>query len=105
MTGEELHFCGEFGRGHELWLVGTTTLFVIPAVPDSAPDAIKEAIMRRRSAAFAGACECGSPVERVTRLGTERVEAMVVHHADNCPASDASLAALCREFGWPAAVA
>lgn len=69
--------------------------FVIPTIPDGAPDDVREGIARRRLVYLADnhQCPCGAkwvlPNRRQRRAG--RRTAVNIVHEPGCPASDARL--------------
>jgi hypothetical protein len=46
---------------------GIRTLFVVPAIPDDAPIAVREGLARRRLATVTGRCPCGAERPRLNR--------------------------------------
>ena len=83
---------------------GDTVLFVLPSIPDDAPDEIREGIARRRVVSVTGQCPCGARLvlpNRAARRAAKRsgcVLHFAVEHEDDCPAVDSTLLARIREW-------
>jgi hypothetical protein len=88
---------------------GRRALYLLPVIPDDAPDPIREAIARRRLAALTGDCPCGvsgEPLTRQQRRARQRREAKrqtrlvqtVFEHEHDCPAGDQRLIPLLRAW-------
>ena len=77
------------------------TCFVIPTIPDGAPDDVREGIARRRLVYLADdhRCPCGAiwvlPNRRQRRQG---IAVRAVVHTPGCPASDNRLDAALRRW-------
>lgn len=88
---------------------GNRVLYVVPVVPDDAPEVIREALVRRRIATIGGTCPCGESTITLTRqqrrtrhrAATKR-QANVIYgvfeHARDCPAGDGLLFPLLRAW-------
>jgi hypothetical protein len=76
---------------------GETVAFVLPRIPDDAPEAIREGVARRRITAIDGKCPCGAQLvlpNRAARRKAARTGTpihMRVEHEDDCPAIDDAL--------------
>ncbi len=105
MTARELaveHIVRDYPDGNRI-------LFVVPVVPDDAPEVIREALARRRIATIGGTCPCGESTITLTRqqrrarqrAATKR-QANVIYgvfeHAHDCPAHDGHLFPLLRAW-------
>lgn len=89
---------------------GTRALYMLPAIPDDAPDDIREALARRRIAALTGRCPCGeisTELTRQQRRARQRRQAKqqlrpaqtaVFEHEHDCPAGDQRLIPLIRAW-------
>ncbi len=70
---------------------------VVPVVPDGAPYAVAEGIVRRRLAATTGRCPCGAVADygdpQAGQVGVGEVA-----HAGSCPASTTKLVKACRRW-------
>lgn len=81
---------------------GIPTTFVVPIVPESAPPALREGLVRRRLAVVEGACPCGArrprlsrQVRRAAARGAGLAAAwLTVVHASDCPGGDEVLIGL-----------
>ena len=78
-------------------LLGVRTAFVLPVVPDGAPYAVAEGIVRCRLSATTGRCPCGAVVDYGERQAGQ-VGVGKVAHAGSCPASTARLVKACRRW-------
>jgi hypothetical protein len=83
---------------------GDTVAFLLPSVPDDAPDAVREGIARRRITAVEGTCPCGAGLilpNRAARRAAKRAGGqirMTVEHEPDCPAVDETLIAAIRRW-------
>lgn len=88
---------------------GRRALYVLPAIPDDAPDQIREALARRRIAAIEGTCPCGADSPEWTRQqrrARERAKAKqagrltraTFEHEADCPAGDQILIPLLQAW-------
>lgn len=75
----------------EIWRRGKV-LHVVPPIRDSMPAALKEAIVRRRTASLTGRCPCGARM----RITSEH-RAVCEHEAD-CTADNESLDRLLADW-------
>jgi hypothetical protein len=83
---------------------GDTVAFVLPRIPDDAPEEIREGIARRRITAVHGTCPCGGHLvlpnraarRRAARTGTPT--RMTVEHEEGCPAIDETLITAIRRW-------
>ena len=71
---------------------GETYAFLLPHIPDDAPDAVREGLARRRITAVEGTCPCGARLvlpNRAARRAAKRAGQVLdvhVEHEDDCPA-------------------
>jgi hypothetical protein len=72
-------------------------VFAIPALDDSWPSEIKNAVDRRRRATLSGRCDCGNSVGPITGDGQNLYRQL--EHEDDCPANDEQIVALFRRHG------
>lgn len=78
---------------------GLRTLYVVPVIPDDAPEHIREGLARRRLAAISGTCPCGAQRPKLSRQQLRQARrggepsGLVIHHDDQCPATDDVIAA------------
>jgi hypothetical protein len=87
----------------ETW-TGETVAFVLPRIPDDAPEEIREGVARRRITAIDGKCPCGGELvlpnraarRKAVRTGTP--VHMRIEHEDDCPAIDTALDAAIRRW-------
>ena len=83
---------------------GDTVAFVLPTVPDEAPEAVREGLARRRITAIEGRCPCGGRLILPNREARRRAKRtgeeirMRVEHEDDCPAIDDTLIPAIREW-------
>jgi hypothetical protein len=81
---------------------GRRALYLLPVIPDDAPDPIREGIARRRVAALTGDCPCGAhnaTLSRQQRRARQRrtskrqanPAAFAFEHEYDCPAGDQRL--------------
>lgn len=88
---------------------GNRILYVVPVVPDDAPDTIREGLARRRVATIHGTCPCGEStitLSRQQRRARQRRavkrQANVIYgafeHTTDCPAADHRLVPLLRAW-------
>lgn len=76
---------------------GLRTLFVVPIIPDDAPDHIREGIARRRLVTLTGICPCGARRPKLSRQQRRAIERGRFHgslnfvHENDCSASDETL--------------
>lgn len=83
---------------------GVPTMFVVTAIPDDAPAAVREGIARRRLATLNGVCPCGAVRPRLTRQQRRAIQRgrfhghAAIEHEDGCPAIDATLVPLVRAW-------
>ena len=83
---------------------GLRTLFVVPIIPDGAPEPVREGIARRRLATIVGTCPCGARRPRLSRQQHRQIERERFHgrldvaHEPGCPATDDRLAAAIRAW-------
>ena len=83
---------------------GDTVAFVLPTVPDDAPEEIREGIARRRIVAVTGECPCGAVLilpnraERRAAKRTGQPTHLRCEHEDDCPAVDHVLLAAIEEW-------
>jgi hypothetical protein len=83
---------------------GETYAFLLPTVPDQAPEAVREGLARRRITAVTGRCPCGGRLtlpnrkERRRATRSRRPVHLRVEHENDCPAIDDTLTAALR--GW-----
>jgi hypothetical protein len=90
---------------------GIRAMYVLPVIPDNAPDTIREGIARRRLAALTGKCPCGadSPeLSRQQRRARARAQAKraasatltraTFEHEPDCPAIDTNLVPLIQAW-------
>jgi hypothetical protein len=76
---------------------GETVAFVLPRIPDDAPEEIREGVARRRIVAINGRCPCGAELvlpNRAARRKAARAGSFVrmrIEHEDDCPAIDTAL--------------
>ncbi len=75
----------------------TQTLFVLPAIPEDAPHAIREGVARRRIVAVTGECPCGATADYGHRRPGE-VGIAEVWHQRSCPADTDRLDEACRRW-------
>ncbi len=78
-------------------VLGVRTAFVVPVVPDGAPYAVAEGIVRRRLSATTGRCPCGAVADYGDRQAGQVGVGEVVH-AGTCPASTTRLVKACRRW-------
>jgi hypothetical protein len=76
------------------------------SIPDDAPDAVREGMVRRRLVAMGRTCPCGARVvgpNRATRRANRGVslQRVLCVHDDACPASDENMRAALD--AWPTA--
>jgi hypothetical protein len=79
--------------GDEVWADDRRVLYVVPAVPDKAPQLIKDGLAMRRTAVLTGRCSgCGAaftlPNRAQRRAGKGRVTSGTVWHESDCLAAD-----------------
>ncbi len=73
--------------------------YVLPSIPDDAPEDVREGLARRRISAVQGRCPCGAVVtmpNRQQRRHAARTRTslrILVEHEDACPAVDRMLEA------------
>lgn len=87
---------------------GLRTLFVVPTIPDSAPEPVREGLARRRLALINGECPCGGRRPRLSRQQRRAAQrrtgadigSLQVVHEDGCPAIDEILLAHLRGWRW-----
>lgn len=83
---------------------GETYAFVLPRIPDDAPEAIREGVARRRITTLDGKCPCGARLVLPNRAQRRRAArtgvavGVTVQHQDECPATDDVLIAAIREW-------
>jgi hypothetical protein len=73
---------------------GLRTLFVVPRIPDDAPERVREGIARRRLATVTGRCPCGAERPRLNREQRRKVARRKarylgiaeIAHENDCPA-------------------
>jgi hypothetical protein len=74
-----------------------------PAIPDGAPEAVREGMVRRRLALMNGACVCGArvvlPNRTMRRAAKGALLQLVCMHKYDCPASNENLRAALD--AWP----
>jgi hypothetical protein len=85
---------------------GERAVFIVPAIRDDWPPALKDAVAIRRRATIEGTCpRCGASWRLPNRDERRRAvrERRVIHlwmaHEPDCPAGDERLLALAREAG------
>ena len=72
-------------------------VFVIPEIPDAAPEFVREGIARRRILAAEGSCPCGAVITRPSRAERRRAARegrpaqACAEHKFGCPAADVLL--------------
>jgi SEC-C motif len=74
------------------------TLLLVPAIDDSWPTEIKNAVERRRRATLYGRCDCGGTARRPPMQPGQTAE-QTFQHEDDCPATDEALGALFARYG------
>lgn len=87
---------------------GLSTLFVVPVLPDDAPELVREGIARRRLSVINGLCPCGGrrpQLSRAQRREAKRrsgadVGSFEVVHEDDCPAISEAVRAHLRGWRW-----
>jgi hypothetical protein len=84
--------------GFETWAVGPV-VHVVPPIPEDVSPGLKEALARRRTAAFTGRCPCGARVGQPTRGEDGILHSSIVHGLD-CPAADDVIGSLLRAEGF-----
>jgi hypothetical protein len=83
---------------------GDPVAFVLPRIPDDAPEAIREGVARRRITAIDGKCPCGAQLVLPNRAARRKAARtgeqirMTVEHEDDCPAVDEALIAAIRRW-------
>jgi hypothetical protein len=83
-------------------VAGTRFHYVADAIPDDAPHAVREGLVRRRLVVTTGRCPCGAtwtPPNRATRRAAKRAGRPLrasVEHAADCPAGSSGLDAYIR---------
>jgi hypothetical protein len=85
-------------------LDGMKVAYLLPVIPDDAPQQVREGIARRRLAALEDRCPCGgrSPLNRATRRWLARQRGKVAYlgfaHETSCPAIDDTLVEAIRAW-------
>lgn len=73
---------------------GQRAAFLVPTIPDQAPELVREGIARRRLVVLTGTCPCGAVhqlpnrAERRRAQRAGRIIAASVEHDPRCPAID-----------------
>jgi len=73
--------------------------YLLPEIPDDAPSAVREGLVRRRLTALEGRCPCGAGVAMPNRAARRRAvrsgvpARILVEHEADCAASDRMLSA------------
>jgi hypothetical protein len=79
--------------------------FLLPAVPDEAPEAVREGLTRRNLVAIGERCPCGGGRTDLGPRGPQHGFSVPTWHASDCPASDpVLLVALWRWLGYEAEI-
>lgn len=78
--------------------------FLLPDVPDDAPEQVQEGLVRRRLTALDGQCPCGARMvlppraERRRAARTGQVVHVEIVHEQDCEAVDSNLTAALRRW-------